>query len=212
MYRLWQLIDSALPTGFFAHSQGLESWAQAGGLPDGGVAGFARAFIQQQRVAVLPFLRQAQEDDEAWYRADCEHGLTLTNHVAERASRAQGQALLLTAGESFDLTDLDGHRRRLRRRDGGHLAPAFGAVCRRLAIATDDAARAFLYTGLRDLLSAAVRLGSIGPGAAQRLQHRLGDELDPAPAEAPWPGCQTHPLADLVQAGHDRLYSRLFSS
>jgi urease accessory protein len=69
---------------------------------------------------------------------------------------------------------------------------------------------------VRGVLAAAVRLGIAGSYDAQRLQHdmtaamlavadrsRALDERDLA---------QTAPLVDLLQATHDRLYSRLFQS
>jgi urease accessory protein len=73
-----------------------------------------------------------------------------------------------------------------------------------------------LYATLRGLASAAVRLGIIGTYAAQRLQVDCAAELDVVLERC---AClrdadiaQTAPILDLLQAGHDRLYSRLFQS
>lgn len=211
--RLWQLIDSALPTGFFAHSQGLEAWSQAGGVPgSAAVRAFAEVSMQQFSSQAVPFLQQAHADRDGWFAADLDYDRCLTNHVANRASRSQGQALLRTTAEAFDRPELDAARRSLRH-SGGHAIPAFGAVCATLSIAVQTAVQAAGFCQLRDLLSAAVRLGVIGPNAAQRLQAELGPMITDLTEQAmPWPGCQSQPLFDLVQAGHDRLYSRLFSS
>ena len=66
------------------------------------------------------------------------------------------------------------------------------------------------------MLAAAVRLGIAGSYEAQRLQYEVGPWLDQMLEECrdlgPEDVCQTAPVLDLLQAGHDRLYSRLFQS
>ena len=69
---------------------------------------------------------------------------------------------------------------------------------------------------MRGVLSSAVRLGILGPYAAQRLQVECAADVGAVLARC---GplresdiAQTAPILDLLQAGHDRLYSRLFQS
>jgi urease accessory protein len=61
-----------------------------------------------------------------------------------------------------------------------------------------------------------VRLGVAGPTEAQALHHHLHPALDAALARARSlqldDVAQTAPLAELIAATHDRLYSRLFQS
>jgi urease accessory protein len=142
---------------------------------------------------------------------------TLWNHVAARASRAQGRALLDVAARSFRHDSLVAARARLSRNElDGHLAPTFGFVTRALGVARDEALATFLHLGLRGALSAAVRLGCIGPAEGQAIHHRLHPALEAALARAralrPADVAQTAPLVELLQATHDRLYSRLFQS
>ena len=65
-------------------------------------------------------------------------------------------------------------------------------------------------------LIAAVRLGTIGSYHAQRLQHDAGPGLrkllERSSALDAEDICQTAPIVDMLHAGHDRLYSRLFQS
>ena len=98
----------------------------------------------------------------------------------------------------------------------GHHAPVFGAALSLLGLPLRTVQQLFLYSSLRGLTSAAVRLGIVGTYAAQRLQVECAGELDLIlercedlrdPDVA-----QTAPILDLLQAGHDRLYSRLFQS
>ena len=73
-----------------------------------------------------------------------------------------------------------------------------------------------MFSTLRSALSAAVRLGVIGPLRAQRLllevspvaERALIDTRDLRAASA----CSISPLVELAQAAHDRLYARLFQS
>jgi urease accessory protein len=73
-----------------------------------------------------------------------------------------------------------------------------------------------LYGTVRSVLSAAVRLGVIGGFEAQRLQYACGQRLEEianrCAALSIDDVAQTAPIVDLLQAGHDRLYSRLFQS
>jgi urease accessory protein len=69
---------------------------------------------------------------------------------------------------------------------------------------------------MRGVLSAAVRLGLVGTHEAQALQAGLGGALEQVLETCCSLGAsslsQTAPVADLMSAAHDRLYSRLFQS
>ena len=79
-----------------------------------------------------------------------------------------------------------------------------------------DARRLFLFHAVRGMLSAAVRLGVVGPLEAQELLARLAPEaeaaLEATAALAPEDAAGSTPLLDLLQGHQDRLYSRLFQS
>ena len=97
-----------------------------------------------------------------------------------------------------------------------HLAPTFGAVAGCLTLPEEAAAAAYLFVLLRGTVSAAVRLGIVGPMGAQRVQHRLCERFPAAiavgRATPPEDVAQTAPLIDLLQGNQGRLYSRLFQS
>ncbi|HTL37343.1 MAG TPA: urease accessory UreF family protein [Kofleriaceae bacterium] len=204
-----QLADSAFPTGGFAHSAGLEAHVQAGELAS--LDTYCREFLDQLALGSLPLVSAVHDghadparlaDVDAFARA------TLWNHVAARASRAQGRALLDVAARSFGVAKPTGIE--------GHLAPAFGYVTRSLGVDRDEALASFLHLGLRGLLSAAVRLGCAGPSEAQALHLHLHPALEAALARGRAltlaDVAQPSPLVELIQGTHDRLYSRLFQS
>ena len=101
-----------------------------------------------------------------------------SNHVANRASRLQGQALLASAERSFATEALKQFRASvLEQQLPAHLAPVFGAIGRVLGLEQSATIRLFLFTQLRGLISSSVRLGVVGPLEGQALQHWLIDHI-----------------------------------
>ena len=208
---VWQLLDSAFPTGGFAHSVGLEAAWQHGEVRNRVELGsFIEAGLQQLGRAALPFVTAAFAAPEKLGEFDQLCEAFTTNHVVNRASRAQGRALLAAVTRIFL------ERSALPPLMSAHFAPVFGACLRRLDISRETTTRIFFFNHLRSVLAAAVRLNIVGPMAAQVLQHKLS-----AQAEAVRQECaaltldeiaQTAPLLDLWQGAQDRLYSRLFQS
>jgi urease accessory protein len=199
-FLLYQLADSAFPTGGFAHSGGLEASVQAGEVSD--IAAWLRDAIVAVGHGSLPFLSATYA--HSFTEVDAASDAFIVNTVAHRASRTQGRALLDTCRRIFQL---DVPR-------AGHHAPAFGVCAQKLGVREDDARRVFLHLSIRGLASAAVRLGVLGPHRAQAVHFELHDHLERIAAskipmsDAAW----TAPLQELFGGTHDRLYSRLFQS
>jgi urease accessory protein len=176
---------------------------------------FLRAAILQTGMSVLPLANDAYDDPSRFARLDAVADAFLLNAVANRASRVHGRALLATAMRVWSSPALEDVRRAADQ-SSAHVAPVSGAVFRVLGLSRRTAQRVIVFGGARGVLSAAVRLGIAGGYEAQRLQSDCARWLDQVLDRCGHLGvedlAQPAPDLDLLQAAHDRLYSRLFQS
>ena len=267
-FLLLLLSDANLPTGSFVASSGFEAYAahrllrtSADALAD--TLAFVRSSVLSYGSNSLPFARDAhacvrqfadgtRSDASALevlaaLDALCDAG-TL-NHVAQRASRAQGVALLTLYSKGFAAKQgdkfirlIDALKLRIRRDElPGHLPVCWGVLTGALGLSADRAAHLHLFLHARALYSAAIRMNTLGPYAAQHaLLHQVRPIVDDAVnktihlrtgildrAELPdqeeedddaafsraaaMPS-NTWPLGELIQGRHDQLHSRIFNS
>jgi len=226
---LWQLADSAFPTGGFAHSAGLEAAWQHGEVRNRSeLREWLVVSLNQVSHAALPFVNRAHVDPERLEELDHLCDAFTANHVANRASRLQGRAMLAAVERIFPehrlRVALPPHEhptlKRPESRDPfppfAHLSPVFGTVTSSLGIAHDEAIRLFVFLHLRSAIAAAVRLNIVGPMEGQAIQFQLGEQAEAVARRGTALTlddlAQTAPLLDLWQGAQDRLYSRLFQS
>jgi urease accessory protein len=215
---LWQLADSAFPSGGFAHSAGLEAAVQLGDVVGPtGLERFVTRGLWQAGTFALPVVTEAHsQPPETIARLDRLCDAMTPSHVPNRASRAQGQALLRAAAAAFPEAVEPLASRVRAERLPGHLAPIAGAVLRTLGVPRDQAQRLFLFLTLRGVVSAGVRLGLVGPLEGQAIQARATAVAEQVLAECGSrsldEAAQVDPVLDLLQGHQERLYSRLFQS
>jgi urease accessory protein len=210
---LLQLVDGAFPSGGFAHSAGLEAALHLRGVGD--LEPFVDEVLWQTARGALPFVRRASSVPADLADLDALFDATSTSHVANRASRAQGRAFAGAASRVFEREDVL-HIGAYARSGPSHHAPIFGAVFGTLGVSPLQAQAAWLHGVLRGVLSAAVRLGIVGPLEAQQIQASraavLDRILDRCAELAPEDATQTSPLVELYGTLHDGLDGRLFQS
>ena len=152
---LWQLIDSAFPAGGLAHSNGLEASVQAGRVsgPEG-LFKFAQENLHALTSNTLPLISAARSctDLGEFLEVDCVcDSYLVMNHVARRASMAQGKGLMNAAAAALPFLGIKELKKILESRQAfsWHLAPIFGLVCRLLGVKELEARRVFLFMALR---------------------------------------------------------------
>jgi urease accessory protein len=207
---IWQLMDSAFPTGGFAHSAGLEAAAQNGeirGRAD--LRAWLTVSLQQIGRAALPLVNTTHGEPDQLQEADAVCDVFTTNHVANRASRLQGRAFQLAVERVFKCEFGEPL-------EFGHLAPVFGCAMNLLGVDVETTRRLFVFQHLRGVVAAAVRLNLVGPMEGQVIQFEMATDAESVVMTADGlclnDLAQTAPLLDLWQGTQDRLYSRLFQS
>lgn len=225
---LWQLSDSAFPTGGFAHSAGLEAaWQQGEVKKRGELVSFVEASLHQLGRAALPFVSAAHNEPGRLPEFDPLCEAFTTNHVANRASRAQGKAFLTAvqriflAGQASRISPIKTDEANMETGkmpvlQFNHYPCVFGSALKLLDVPQETTNRLFFFNHLRGIMAAAVRLNIIGPMEGQVVQHQLSstaeDVLKACASLTLDDIAQTSPLLDVWQGTQDRLYSRLFQS
>ncbi|HUQ08173.1 MAG TPA: urease accessory UreF family protein [Kofleriaceae bacterium] len=228
-WRLVQLADSGFPAGGFAHSGGLEAAVALGRVRgEGAVVAFATAAMWQAGTFALPYVREAQASagdardaaddtcDVATLDARCDRAQS--GHVTRRASRAQGRAWMRACSEVFG-AELGANAAApvpAAALPFGHWPVAFGVTVGALGVEREDALALYLQIVARGILSAAVRLGELGPSAAQRAQDRMATVAREVIAQcgerAVADAAHSAPVEELYANLHDTLPARLFQS
>ncbi|KAJ3174697.1 hypothetical protein HDU87_006946 [Geranomyces variabilis] len=231
-FLLQVLSDSNLPTGGFVSSAGLEAAVQAKHVDQTSLLPYVRASLHSYAHASLPFVRDvwacldgldtAEAGHEGSVDQNCD-SLIGTNHIARRASRAQGAAYLTLAIRGFPgergINVVKLFKTEVRsNRSPGHLVPCFALVCWCLGLSLQRTEHLLLFLHVRSLLSAAIRLNLVGPYQGQQFLIALQQPVEDALAiverrtQRGGDACQTSPVADILQGLHGQLYSRMFNS
>jgi len=223
LFRILALSDSGFPSGGFAHSNGLEAATTFGAVHEPeDVRSFAEDALDQAACLQGPLVCAAFRAVRAG--ADVTAELSALDALAEartsgtvtnRASRTQGRTFFGTAagifpGETRALAEIAAKLPFM------HHAPIFGATLAALDVPLARAVDLYLFGQTRGTLSAAVRLGLVGPNESQAMLDALGPLLARAaelalttPLEE---AANVSPLLELRAQLHDALYARLFLS
>jgi urease accessory protein len=219
-----QFADGVFPAGGFAHSFGLETYAQAGRVCDrAGLEAFVVAHLEgtagpADAVAVAAAVRYAAAADHAAW-ADLDARLEAMKTVPEfrAASRQMGRQTARAAAGLGDDSFMASVARAID--EGltpGHHAAVFGAALGGRGVDVEVAAAAFLYSTAALLVGAGLRLVAIGQLDGQRVLAavrprlaRLAARAASTPPEDMWSFTPALELAGLRHAG---LELRLFRS
>ncbi|KAI9574797.1 UreF-domain-containing protein [Boletus coccyginus] len=259
-YVLLVLADSNLPTGSFVASAGLESYNTHGFLPpphSAALLAFIHDSLHSYARSALPVVSDAHrlvaplsaappepvDPLAALISLDAFYESITLSHVARRASSSQGVALLTLYSKALAPPDthpaaslVDQLKLAVRRGDTpGHLPLCWGVLTGALHLSLDRAQHLALFLHARSILSAAVRMNTIGPYLAQQLllrdvrpvidafvtrcggistailmdSSRDRENTDELPLNGP---ANTWPLGEILAMRHDLQHSRMFNS
>lgn len=221
-FRLLQITDSAFPLGSFAFSYGLESTAKLGLLKN--IADFKKYLLNvlsQISCSEMPFVNScykcdAREEEtlvEIFHRIDA----FITIPCIRKGSITQGRSLLQAAKAVYPEHNFQEIIQLLQRLSlSPHYAPVFGIVAQTIGLTRMQTLSAYAYIALRDQVSAAVRLGLLGPNEAQGiLRDTLGHVHTNISRVMELEYHQAFKVAvalEIAQAHHPKLYSHLFQN
>lgn len=219
--RLLHLVDSALPTGSFAYSYGLES-SLTFGLIDTPfkLRNYLYAYLQQVASLEIPFINSCftlSEGTDEMRDMAADYDALLLVPTLHRASIVQGKNWLKLLATFYPDAKLE----ELINWFGAqeiplHFTLSFALTLRRAGFAQADLQAVFLHMALRDQLSAAVRLGFLGSMEGHQLQHdfyAVFEHLLAAHAGHDYTQATRSAFTlDVVQVLHEDIYSKLFQN
>nr|XP_006813333.1 PREDICTED: urease accessory protein F-like [Saccoglossus kowalevskii] len=181
---------------------------------------FVVGCLENSGSLMLPFVISGYEhsgdvDEIQQYDSLCQ--ACLNNHVENRASIRQGNALIHTSCQTF----VDSRFQRLEKllEDGkvkGHYSVMYGCTCHYLGLSKSTCVETFLFGVLRTVVNSAVRLTTIGSMQAQNIQFKclqyIPDIIERNISRTVDDACISNPLIDIIENTHDNLFSRLFHS
>ena len=215
-----QLMDSFFPVGAFAYSDGLETAAAEGHVRD---AASLRewmdhfvdfVFIPCEGRALVRSIRALRiADHDAVREIDSELSAIRPASAVRAASTGVGKRLLSAYGSICGDETFESLSRRL---PHGNAAAAYALVFFHRGIPEREAALAFGYNRLAGMVSAGLRLISMGQQQGQALLTRSIDRLPSAVdrilESSSEPLRSFSPMLDIQQMNHRYVYSRLFRS
>jgi urease accessory protein len=217
---LLQLVDSAFPTGAFAHSNGLEAFTQAGIVTD--IATLC-AFLETRLTHGLArgdllLVSAAYDAQPADLSAlDQLASASKTPIEAFEASARVGRrflsgALLITPSPALEYYQVEV----MAGCCVGHHPIAFGLACAAFDLPCDEALLAFAFNAVSGQVAAAVKLLGLGQTSAQSLLGALRPSIAQAAADAHARDLNAYapftPALDARAMQHAYLFRRLFIS
>lgn len=219
---LWlQLHDSAFPAGRLVHSQGLEEWlaqrpeAGPGEVEDITVDYLSHSFAPLDATVTAAAWRAVEAPDMLRELDELIGSYKLFDN-ARHASQATGTQLATVASQAGMLAPCEYLDDVLSGRCPGHSAVVEGAIQARLGIPLPIAVAGSIRSTLAAMLSAAVRLGRLGPMRSQQLQARCAVRVVELAAEAcrrgPHDVWSTAPNLEISGMCHETRNMRLFAT
>ena len=226
LLKLMQIADSALPVGSFAYSNGLEWMVKTDLLSTfSQFRSYLEGLVRQFTNFEFAFINSFCSNDSDSLTALRVYDSTIPVPEMYKASLTTGKSWLRILPGLFPAKCHMEECSRLGDEIQGYLAlngvrPHFLYVFAKslsgLGFSRNWIKLLYAYMAVRDQMSAAIRLGSLGPNQAQQIQSEilaLAEEIISSAPELEYvEAYKTTVLPDLAQGGHSGLYSKLFQT
>ena len=219
--RLLHLVDSAIPTGSFAYSYGLESSITFGLVTTpSDLRNQLYSYLQQAGSAELPFVHSTfhlTERSPGFQTVAEEYDAQLLIPALHKASAMQGRNWLKLLAAFYPKAELETITQWFTvEQIPPHFTLVFTLALQRVGFELKELQAMYLHMLLRDQLSAAIRLGFLGPLEGHQLQHDFYTVFEHILTGQEGRGfgeaSRSAFMLDVAQVLHEDVYSRLFQN
>lgn len=219
-----QLCDSFFPVGAFSYSDGLEAAVDKGLVPDGLTLGqwmdtwIETNFCSFEGLALIQ-VRCAWEEKnwEQIQKIDEELTIMKSSSASRESSHSVGKRLIRSCLPLYPNQGLEEVQEKIK--TGflrGNLVTVYSIIFSILQLEEEEALQCYAYTRLTGMISAALRLMSVGQQEGQGILHQKLKKIPQMIQEILENRNQAlttfAPVVDISQMNHRFLYTRLFRS
>lgn len=218
---LLQLSDSALPTGAFSHSFGMESYLETGQVHDeASFAHWLRLFLEQSLTytdgLLLRLAFEADNDQRIIELDRLIHASALPRQL-RIAAQKMGARMLAVALAGFPVPSLRSYQQAVQAGTGtGHPAIAYALAARGAGAPLADALSSYLFSTATSLTQNAIRAIPLGQDAGQRVIRQMHETVNAAVAKIFTLDDQDLGVAttalEIAQMRHEHQRARMFMS
>ncbi len=214
---LFHIIDSSFPTGGFAFSSGMEAMARLGFINDRKTfTEHLTTVLHQTYTCELPYILEAFEQHDSIEIIDTlsiEYNAITQVPAMHRGSVTAATGWVKAIQSVFNTQKLNTVLSALQQKSTLiHLPIALGITTAVLGLSKESLIELVRYITIRDQVSAAIRLGLLGPTDGARSIHRTLADTEHPTIPHYTQAYRLTPMLDLAQGAHHTLYSKLFQN
>jgi|GEM_PF-1007867 len=221
LIQLFQLVDSSLPIGGFVYSMGMESAIKSNLLQnEEDLKRYLIAYVDQIISFEFPFLEagfSTANTPAKWKEITLTYQAMLMNPNLEKSALVLGKNWTRLLFSLYKTEEISKLQQQLKEQEIPlYYTIIFGIFMSALNIDKKESRAMYLYTALRDQITALTRLGIVGPNGGQGLLTYVLEKANKKNSRYKTiPYCKATKSAyimEIVQLNHYKIYSKLFQN